>query len=140
LGYGYLTNAEQAIPPVKSTFYSFRVMVALGFWFVILFTLTLIFLFKDILDGKRWFLRAAIFSIPLAYLASQLGWIVTEVGRQPWVIQDLVPTIAAVSNVDTGSVKLTFAIFAIFFTLLLIAEIKILSRQILIGPKNGGNK
>jgi len=140
MGYGYLTDAEQTIPPVKFTFYSFRLMVVFGFWFVVLFVLTLVFLFKDRLEQKQWFLRAAVFSIPLAYLASQLGWIVTEVGRQPWVIQDLVPTVAAVSNVDSGSVKLTFAIFAIFFTLLLIAEIKILSRQILIGPKDGGNK
>lgn len=140
LGYGYLTDAEQTIPPVKFTFYSFRFMVVAGFWFIILFVLTLIFLFKDSLNKKRWFLRAAIFSIPLVYITTQLGWIVTEVGRQPWVIQDLVPTVAAVSNVDTGSVKLTFAIFAIFFTLLLIAEIKILSRQILIGPNKGGNK
>jgi cytochrome d ubiquinol oxidase subunit I len=140
LGYGYLKDPEEVIPPIKLTFYSFRIMVALGFWFVILFSLTLVFLFKNTLNDKKWYLRAAIISIPLAYLASQLGWIVTEVGRQPWVIQDLVPTVAAVSNVDTGSVKLTFAIFAVFFTLLLIAEIKIISRQILIGPKNGGNK
>ena len=138
MGYGYLTNAEQIVPPVKFTFYSFRLIVAFGFWFVILFVLTIIFLFKNKLEQKKWYLRAAIISIPMAYLASQLGWIVTEVGRQPWVIQDLVPTFTAVSNVDSGSVKLTFVIFAIFFTLLLIAEIKIMSRQILIGPKNGG--
>jgi cytochrome d ubiquinol oxidase subunit I len=140
LGYGYLTNEEQTIPPVKPTFYSFRIMVVSGFWFVILFVLTLVFLFKDRLHNNRWFLRAAVISIPIVYIVTQLGWIVTEVGRQPWIIQDLVPTVAAVSNVDSGSVKLTFAIFAVFFTLLLIAEIKILSRQILIGPKNGGNK
>lgn len=140
LGYGYLADAEQTIPPVKLTFYSFRYMVAAGIWFVILFILTLVFVLKNRVDKKRWFLRAAIISIPLAYLATQLGWVVTEVGRQPWIIQDLVPTVAAVSNVDVGSVKLTFAIFAVFFTLLLIAAIKIISRQILIGPKNGGNK
>jgi cytochrome bd ubiquinol oxidase subunit I len=140
LGYGYLTDAEQTIPPVKATFYSFRFMVVFGFWFVLVFVLTTIFVFRDKLEEKRWFLRVAIFTIPLAYLASQLGWIVAEVGRQPWVIQDLVPTMAAVSNVDVGSVKITFFIFAIFFTLLLISEIKIISRQILIGPKKGGTK
>lgn len=140
LGYGYLNDAEQTIPPVKFTFYSFRMMVALGFWFVLVFLLTLIFVFKNKIGQKAWFLRVAVISIPLAYLAAQLGWIVAEMGRQPWVIQDLVPTVAAVSDVDSGSVKLTFAIFAIFLTLLLIADIKILSRQILIGPKEGGNK
>lgn len=140
LGYGHLTDKEQTIPPVKLTFYSFRIMVMLGGWFLVLFILTLLFLIKDKVDTKPWFLRMALYSIPLAYLASQLGWIVTEVGRQPWVIQDLVPTVAGVSNVDSGSVKVTFFIFAIFFTLLAIAEIKILSRQILIGPKEGGDK
>jgi cytochrome bd ubiquinol oxidase subunit I len=139
-GYGYLTEAKQAIPSVKSTFYSFRLMVVLGFWFVILFILSLTFLFKNRLDGKIWFLRAAILSIPLAYLASQFGWIVTELGRQPWVIQDMMPTLTAVSNINVGSVKITFVLFAITFTVLLIAEIKIMIKQVKIGPNDGGNK
>ena len=139
-GYGYLTNANQAIPSVKSTFYSFRIMVALGFWFVILFILALILLLRNRLDNRKWFFRAAILSIPLAYLASQFGWIVTEVGRQPWVIQDMMPTLTAVSNIGTTSVKITFVLFAITFTVLLIAEIKIMIKQIKIGPNDGGNK
>ena len=65
---------------------------------------------------------------------------VTEVGRQPWVIQDLMPSITAVSNINVGSVKLTFALFALVFTVLLIAEIKIMIKQIHIGPKDGGNE
>jgi cytochrome d ubiquinol oxidase subunit I len=76
----------------------------------------------------------------MAYLASQFGWIVTEVGRQPWVIQDLMPSITAVSNINVGSVKLTFVLFAVVFTVLLIAEIKIMLKQIHIGPKDGGNE
>jgi len=63
---------------------------------------------------------------------------VAEVGRQPWVIQDLMPTMAAVSHLESSSVMITFMLFAILFTALLIAEIKILSRQIKIGPKEGG--
>jgi cytochrome d ubiquinol oxidase subunit I len=139
-GYGFLTEAKQTIPPVKLTFYSFRLMVVLGFWFVILFVLALFFLLRNRIEDKLWYFRAAIISIPLAYLASQFGWIVTEVGRQPWVIQDLMPAIKAVSNINVGSVKLTFALFAIIFTLLLIAEIKIMLKQIKIGPKDGGNE
>jgi cytochrome bd ubiquinol oxidase subunit I len=139
-GYGYLNGAQDTIPPVKMTFYSFRMMVALGFWFVILFILALVFLFRNRLEGNKWFLRAAIISIPLAYLASQFGWIVTEVGRQPWVIQDLMPTLTAVSNINTGSVKITFVLFAITFTVLLIAEIKIMVKQIKTGPNDGGKK
>ena len=137
-GYGYLTNPNQIEPPVKATFYSFRLMVGLGFWFVVLFALTLVYLLRNKMDNKRWFYRAAIISIPLAYLASQLGWIVTEVGRQPWVIQDLMPSLTAVSNINVGSVQITFFLFAIIFTVLLIAEIKIMLKQIKIGPKDGG--
>jgi cytochrome d ubiquinol oxidase subunit I len=139
-GYGRLTEASQTVPPVKLTFYSFRIMVALGFWFVILFIIALVLILKNKIETKSWFLRSAIISIPLAYLASQAGWIVTEVGRQPWVIQDLMPSIAAVSNINVGSVKITFVLFAVTFTILLIAEIKIMVKQINIGPKDGGKE
>jgi cytochrome d ubiquinol oxidase subunit I len=115
-------------------------MVGLGFWFIVLFILSLVFLLKNRLENKDWFLRAAVISIPLAYLASQCGWIVTEVGRQPWVIQDLLPAITAVSNLNVASVKITFVLFTITFTALLIAEIKIMLKQINIGPKEGGNE
>jgi len=138
-GYGYLTEAKQAVPPVKMTFYSFRVMVFLGFWFVLLFILSVVFIRKNNIENKRWFLIASVISIPLAYLASQFGWVVTEVGRQPWVIQDLMPAVTAVSHINVGSVKLTFVLFAITFTVLLIAEIKIMLNQIKAGPKDGGN-
>jgi cytochrome d ubiquinol oxidase subunit I len=73
----------------------------------------------------------------LAYLASQLGWIVAEMGRQPWVIQDLMPTLSAVSRIDSSSVQLTFWLFATTFTVLLIAEIKILVTQINKGITGG---
>lgn len=69
-------------------------------------------------------------SIPLAYLASELGWLVAEFGRQPWVIQDLMPTTTAVSRITKESVMITFFLFAIIFTSLLIAEISIMVRQI----------
>jgi cytochrome d ubiquinol oxidase subunit I len=138
-GYGFLNEAKETVPPVKLTFYSFRLMVGLGFWFVILFICALVFLLRKKIESKQWFFRVAILSIPLAYLASQFGWMVTEVGRQPWVIQDLMPAITAVSNINAGSVKITFVLFAIIFTLLLIAEIKIMLTQIKNGPKDGGN-
>lgn len=140
LGYGHLSSPQDIIPPVKLTFYSFRVMVASGFWFILLFVLSAIFLFKNKIEDKRWFLRAAIFSIPLAYLASQFGWIVTEVGRQPWIIQDLMSVPTAVSHLNTGSVITTFIVFAVIFTVLLIAELKIMFRQIKLGFKEGGNE
>ncbi len=77
--------------------------------------------------------------IPLAYVASQAGWIVAEVGRQPWVIQDILPTVAAVSRIGVGAVQVTFFLFLAIFTTLLIAELKIMFKQIKNGPKEGGH-
>jgi cytochrome d ubiquinol oxidase subunit I len=129
-GYGYLNDPHDAIPPIKLTFYSFRGMVGLGFWFVALFILTLIFTLRNRIENKKWFYIFAIVSIPLAYLATQMGWIVAEVGRQPWVIQDVMTTSAAVSHLQTSSVIVTFILFAVTFTILLIAEVMIMLKQI----------
>ncbi len=78
----------------------------------------------------------ALLSIPLPYIASELGWILTEMGRQPWIIQDLMPVSTAVSQISSGSVITTFILFAVLFTVLLISEISIMVRQIKIGPKH----
>jgi cytochrome bd ubiquinol oxidase subunit I len=137
-GYGFLKDEHEAIPPIKLTFYSFRVMVGLGFLFVLLFIVSLWLVLKNKTENKKWFYRFAIIMVPLAYLATQMGWIVAEVGRQPWIIQDVMPASAAVSKLSTGSVQLTFVLFAITFTILLIAEIKIMLKQIHKGPKEGG--
>lgn len=139
-GYGYLEKPSDVVPRVKETFYSFRIMVGLGFWFLILFILTLYFILKNKIEKNRWLLYLGLWSIPLAYLATQAGWIVTEVGRQPWVIQDMMPTMVAVSNLNVSSVKVTFFLFAVTFTILLIAEIKIMLTQIKKGTNDGGNK
>jgi cytochrome d ubiquinol oxidase subunit I len=138
-GYGFLSDKFETIPPVKLTFYSFRIMVGLGMLFVLLFIVSLWLVLTNRTENKKWFYYTAILAIPLAYLATQTGWIVAEVGRQPWIIQDVMPTSAAVSRLATGSVKLTFVLFAITFTILLIAEIKIMLKQIKKGPKEGGN-
>lgn len=137
-GYGYLNDPSDIIPNVPLTFYSFRIMVGLGFLFILFFALILLFVQRDTLWKMKWLLWSAVFMIPLAYIASQAGWIVAEVGRQPWVIQDILPTVAAVSQIDASAVQITFILFAIIFTTLLIAELKIMFKQIKLGPKDGG--
>jgi cytochrome d ubiquinol oxidase subunit I len=111
-------------------------MVGLGFLFILLFILAIGFHRRGTLENNRWFLWLSLFSIPLAYLASELGWIVSEMGRQPWIIQDLMPVSVAVSNISTGAVQTTFCLFAVLFTALLIAEVSIMVRQIKNGPKH----
>jgi cytochrome d ubiquinol oxidase subunit I len=132
-GYGYLSDEKEIIPPVALTFYSFHIMVGLGSWFLMLFFLVLYFAMVNRLDGKKMLLRLAVFSIPLGYIAGETGWIVAEVGRQPWAIQDMLPVGMATSNVSVTAVQTTFWLFAIIFTVLMIAEIKIILTQI----KNG---
>lgn len=76
-----------------------------------------------------------LWTIPLAYIGSQAGWVVAEVGRQPWAIQDMLPVGAAISKLQTGSVQLTFFIFLLLFTVLLFAEIGIMLKAIKKGPE-----
>ena len=139
-GYGYLQSPDEAVPNVALTFYSFRTMVVFGFYFILLFIIVLYFHSKNQLQDKRWLQYVMLWTIPVVYLAGQAGWIVAEIGRQPWVIQDLLPTRAAVSMIETTSVQITFWLFAVLFTALLIAELMIMTRQIKLGPKDGGTK
>jgi len=137
-GYGYISDPHTLVPSIPLSFYSFHIMVVLGMYFIFFFVMALFYTLKGKIHKKRKFLRIAIFSIPLAYLASQAGWVLAEAGRQPWVIQDLMPTMAAVTKISVGAVQVTFWLFAIIFTTLLIAEVKIMMRQIKIGPKSEG--
>jgi cytochrome bd ubiquinol oxidase subunit I len=136
-GYGYYANRDvnEMVPSVPTSFYSFRIMVGLGFHFLALFIVILWLTRKNKISSKRFILYTALWTIPLGYIASMLGWVVAEVGRQPWVIQDILPTIAAVSQVKSSSVQATFWMFAVIFTGLLIAEIKIMTTQIKKGPQ-----
>ena len=134
-GYGYLNSPESVVPNVPLTFYAFHTMVALGGLFFVFFAVVLYLSLRDRI-AKRWLLITSIIMVPLVYLCSQAGWVVAEVGRQPWTIQDILPTMAAVSRIDAGAVQVTFCIFAILFTVLLVAELSIMFRQIKLGPRD----
>ena len=112
-----------------------RVMVGLGGYFILFFIIVLIVSKKEKLADMRWLQRVALWTIPLAYIGSQAGWVVAEVGRQPWAIQDMLPVGAAISKLQTGSVQLTFFIFLLLFTVLLFAEIGIMLKAIKKGPE-----
>ncbi len=129
-GYGYISDERDLVPPVGVVFYAFHTMVIFGSALMGLFLLALWFNYRDQMARMRWFLYLAMLAIPLSYIVSQAGWITAEVGRQPWVIEGIMPTMAAVSDISAGSVKLTFALFCLLFTTLLIAEIGIMLKQI----------
>ena len=134
-GYGYLNSPYATIPPVPLVFYSFRLMVGLGMLFVLLFICSWWYAKKRKFEKFKFIPYLAIACVPLAYIASQCGWIVAEVGRQPWVVQNLMPTNVAITRIASGWVVTTFWMFAILFTLLLIAEIGIMFTQIRKGVK-----
>ena len=134
-GYGYINSPEELIPPVDLIYWAFRVMVGLGGFLLVLMIFVLWAEWKGKLTGMKWLQWVALWSIPLVYLAGQAGWIVAEVGRQPWVIQGLLPTKAAVSSVSVGAVQTTFFLFVAIFTLFLAIEIRIMLKAIKEGPK-----
>lgn len=134
-GYGYLNSPYDTIPSVPLVFYSFRIMVGLGMLFVLLFVLSLWYAKKRKFDKFKIIPYLALACVPLAYVASQCGWIVAEVGRQPWVVQNLLPTNVAVTKITSNWVITTFWMFAILFTILLIAELRIMGKQIKKGPE-----
>jgi len=111
------------------------VMVGLGTLFIVFFAVVLFVVFRKDITRYRLLHRTAIVLLPLGYIASESGWLVAEFGRQPWAIQDMMPTWVAVSNVGSGSIMLTFFIFLALFTTLLAVEISILLKQIKKGPE-----
>ncbi len=130
-GYGYFKSVDEAIPPVGLTFVMFRIMVFLGSYFLLFFIVVLILAYKSTLLQRKASLQwIAMISVPFMWLCSQAGWAVAEVGRQPWTVQDLLPTCAAISDIPSSTVILTFWLFALIFTGLLVAEVSIMCRQI----------
>ena len=133
-GYGYFNSPEDAIPNVPLTFYAFHIMIIIGSYLLVFFAIILLLVYKKSLTkwltANRWVQILAIITIPLAWICSQSGWVVAEVGRQPWVIEGLMPTSAAISHIPTSSVITTFFIFVVVFSALLAAEINIMVKFI----------
>ncbi len=133
-GYGYIEDREELVPPVWLVYWPFRIMVGLGTFLLLLMAVVLWAEWKGRIEKMTWLQWVALLSIPLVYFAGQAGWIVAEVGRQPWAIQDLLPVKAAVSSLSTGTVKTTFFIFVAIFALFLAIEVRILVKAIKKGP------
>jgi len=161
-GYGYIRDKSEVVPFIPINFWAFRTMVGLGCLFIAFFAFLLLLVFEIpfvSLVSRRlfsafgmipeteadvhtpsalpaWLCWTAIILVPLAYIASESGWLVAEFGRQPWTIQDMLPTWAAVSDLNAGSVAITFFLFLFLFTAMLGVEISILLKQIKKGPKS----
>ena len=135
MGYGHLEKPEDVIPPVGVVFWAFRFMIGLGMLMLLELIVVGWLAWKDKLADKKWLLIAALCCIPLVYICGQAGWVVAEVGRQPWTIQGLLPVNVAISSLSAGAVKTTFFVFLAIFTLFLVIEIRILIGAIKKGPE-----
>jgi len=127
--------AQSTVPDVPVLFWAFRFMVGLGFWFLLLFAVAFWLSAKRRLDSSRVFLAAAALSLPLPWVAAELGWIVAEYGRQPWVIEDVLPTALGVSSIEAGNVVFSLIGFALFYSALLAVDLYLLNKYIRLGPE-----
>ncbi len=135
MGYGHLEKPEDVVPPVGVVFWAFRFMIGLGMLLLLEMLVLGWLAWKDRLSDKKWLLIAALCCIPLVYICGQSGWVVAEVGRQPWTIQGLLPVNVAISSLSVGAVKTTFFLFLAIFTLFLAIEIRIMIGAIRKGPE-----
>lgn len=126
--------AWDTVPEVNTLFWSFRIMVACGFFFILLFFTAFILSTKRQIE-KRWFLWTAFLSLPLPWVAAELGWVVAEVGRQPWVIEGVLPTFLGASSQSISSVLTSLLGFVVLYTLLAIVEIYLMVKYIRLGPE-----
>jgi cytochrome d ubiquinol oxidase subunit I len=126
--------AASTVPNVPVLFWSFRFMVAIGFWFIALFAVYFWLSAKLELDRHAWLLKVAFFSLPLPWIAAELGWIVAEYGRQPWAIEGVLPTALGVSSTAPGNVLFSLLGFALFYSALLVADLYLLVKYVRLGP------
>ena len=130
--------AWSTVPNVPVLFWCFRVMVGLGLFFILLFATAFYLASRHRFLEHRWFLRIAFLSLPLPWIAAELGWIVAEYGRQPWAIDGVLPTFLAASPVPASSVWLSLAGFVVFYSALAVVDVYLLVRTIRRGPDGLG--
>ncbi|RJF88879.1 cytochrome bd-I ubiquinol oxidase subunit CydA [Oleomonas cavernae] len=128
------TAAAFTIPDVPVLFWSFRLMVACGFWFIALFAVAFVLASRRWLERYRLFLWAAVLTLPLPWVAAELGWIVAEYGRQPWAVEGLLPTFMAASTASSGNVLISLLAFVAFYTTLLVVDIFLMIKYVRLGP------
>jgi cytochrome d ubiquinol oxidase subunit I len=130
--------AWSTVPNVPVLFWSFRVMVGLGLFFILLFATAFYLSARHRFEQNRWFLRIAFLSLPLPWIAAELGWIVAEYGRQPWSIDGVLPTFLGVSVTPVSNVWLSLAGFVVFYSALAVVDVYLLVRMIRRGPDGLG--
>ena len=128
--------ANDLKPHVAPLFFSFRIMIACGLFFIFLFALGFYLSVKRKLHTSRWYLHMAFWSLPLPWIAAELGWVIAEYGRQPWVVHGILPTSLATSSLSAPQLITSLISFIVFYTILAIVEVYLMVKYIRIGPEN----
>jgi cytochrome d ubiquinol oxidase subunit I len=127
------------VPPVAVSYWAFRIMMAPGLLMILFALVGLFLVLKGWIDRYPWFLRLLLLSIPLPYIATTAGWVLAEVGRQPWIVFGLMRTEDGVSaGVTGGTVLFSLLAFLLIYALLMIADVYLLSKYARRGPTAGG--
>jgi cytochrome d ubiquinol oxidase subunit I len=135
-GIADLREAGYPTPPFVITFLAFHAMVLLGFFLIALTAFGTVLLWRGRLYETRWFLKLLLWSVPVPLVACQVGWIVAEVGRQPWVVYRLLKTCDAFStNVSAGEVLFSIVMFGLIYLALGVLYLLLLVRQVKHGPE-----
>lgn len=130
--------ADDSIPAVAPMFWTFRIMVGLGFLMLLIFVYAFYQSAKNQIGEKKWFLKLALWSLPAPWICVETGWFVAEYGRQPWTIGEVLPTYLSASSLTPWDVMGSMAGFIILYTILLIAEVYLMQKYIRKGPGSLG--
>lgn len=125
---------DDSIPQVAPMFWSFRIMVGLGFWMLLVFGYAFYQSAKNQIGDKRWFLKVALWTLPAPWICVEMGWFIAEYGRQPWTIGEVLPTYLSASSLTPGDVIGSMAGFIILYTIFLIVEVYLMLKYIRKGP------
>ena len=127
--------AWDTVPSVPIMFWSFRIMAAIGFLMIALFTVAFVLCSLRMHMDARWFLKLAVVAIPLPWIAIELGWMLAELGRQPWAIEGVLPTFLAASSLSRAALWTTLAGFTLLYGTLAVIEIRLILAAIKHGPE-----
>ncbi|MHA3903721.1 cytochrome ubiquinol oxidase subunit I [Castellaniella sp. WN] len=126
--------ALDTVPSVTPLFWTFRIMVAVGFYLILFFAVAFLLASRGRLDGNPRLLKIALWSLPLPWVAIECGWFVAEYGRQPWVIEGVLPTYYAASGLTLTDLAISLAVFLTLYTALLVIGVKVMLHAVRKGP------
>lgn len=128
--------AKDSIPQVAPLFWSFRIMVGAGFVMLFVFGMAFYQTCRQKIDQKPWVLKAALWSIPLPWIAAEAGWFVAEYGRQPWAVGEILPVHLAASNLPASEIITSLVAIVLLYTVFLIAEVYLMVKFARLGPSS----